>query len=242
MKNDLAKTERLDLEAAQRSDPTPMELMAQAIEKGMTPEALEKLYRLKRDIDADNAKRLFAKAFTELQAEMPIIQACRVVPNKDGSERYKYAPYEDIMRQAQPLLKRFGFTVSFSTVVDGNRVRAICILLHKGGHERTNEYAVRIGGGPPGSTEMQADGAAYTYAQRGALCDCLGITISGRDNDARDLGANVSHDQCEDLRQRVADAKLNVTSFLKWAGATSFETIPETSYRKLDDYLKGKGF
>ncbi len=238
-KNELAPVTEHHLSA----EPRPGDLMAMALSNGLTPESvgvMERLCKLKAEQDALNAKRDFAAAFVDLQSAMPMIKAEKAVPNKDGSVRYHYAPYEDIMKQVAPLLRAHGFTLSFSTKVEAPRVTAICTLMHRGGHERTNEYAVRIGSGPPGSSDTQADGAAYTYAQRGALCDALGITVGGRDNDARDIGASVTPDQAEDLRQRVAATKTVEHTFLKFAGATSFEQIPANRYHELDFLLRKK--
>ena len=238
MANELLKSEAAPLA---KKEPSIGEMMKAVIDGGVTKDAVEvmaKLCELRNQEDLRNAKRDFASAFVELQAEMPVIQPTQPVPNKDGTLRYKYAPYDAIMKQVAPLLKKWGFTLSFSTQVGDGRVTAFCTLMHRGGHERTNQYAVRIGGGPPGSTETQADGAAYTYAQRGALCDALGITVAGKDTDARDLGAPVTDDQAEDLRQRVQAGKVNESSFLKWCQAVSFETIPAAMYDKASTWLK----
>src|SRR3712207_7815315 len=56
---------------------------------------------------------LFRSAFSALQAEIPSVVASKVVNNNNGTPRYKFAPYEDIMRQVKPLLARHGFAVSF---------------------------------------------------------------------------------------------------------------------------------
>ncbi len=225
------------------AEPRVGDLMALALGHGLTPESvgvMERLCALKASQDALNAKRDFAAAFSDLQGDMPAIKAEKAVPNKDGSTRYHYAPYEDIMKQVAPLLRKHGFTLSFSTKVEAPRVTAICTLMHRSGHERTNEYAVRIGSGPPGSSETQADGAAYSYAQRGALCDALSITVSGRDNDARDIGASITQDQAEDFRQRVAATRTNEQQFLKYATATSFDNIPAARYAELNAMLRRK--
>ena len=71
-----------------------------------------KLYERMED---KKAEREFAQAFVALQAEMPAVKALRAVPNRDGSTRYNFAPYEEIMDQIAPMLKRHGFTVTFST-------------------------------------------------------------------------------------------------------------------------------
>lgn len=224
-------------------EPRIGDLMKMVLAGGVTPECVgvvERLCKLKSEQDAQAAKRDFAAAFADLQSDMPMVKAEKAVPNKDGSVRYHYAPYEDIMKQVNPLLRKYGFTLSFSTKVEAPRVTAICTLMHRSGHERTNEYAVRIGNGPPGSSDTQADGAAYSYAQRGALCDCLGIVVSARDNDAREIGALISPDMAEHLRQRVSETGSNEAAFLKYAGAATFHTIPANRYEALDLLLKKK--
>jgi len=246
MKNtELAKTERLDLDAKPTTGGGAMAMIEQLIAKGVTSDnvaALKELRGMYIDEEERHAKRAFAEAFRAMQNELPAIAPTKIVPNKDGSTRFKYAPYDELMKTVGPVMQKHGFSATFSTKFNEGRVTSVCTLIHDLGHERTNEYSVRIGSGPPGATESQADGAANQYAQRGALSDALNLVILGRENDARDLGASVTHDQAEDLRQRVKDAKLNEGAFLKWAGAPDYETIPATRYERLSAYLKEKGY
>lgn len=219
-------------------------MMLQAvIEKGVTSEnvaAIEKLVGLYERMQDRDAEKAFAVAFNALQSEMPRIQATKPVPGNDGTIRYKFAPFEEIMAQVAPLLQRHGFTVCFSNRYEDNRIVETCILQHIGGHKRSNDFAVRIGSGPPKSSESQADGAAATYAKRFALTNALNIVVSGLDNDARLEGAYVSKDVAEELERRVKMINGDIPAFLKWAGAKSFAAIPETSYEKLDAFLKKK--
>ena len=220
-----------------------MEMMDRLIEKGVTPETVAVLKELRLmhiDDQERNAKAAFATAFREMQSELPAIAPMTEVPNKDGSLRYKFASYDQLKKIVGPIMQKHGFAVSFSTKLEGNRVVSICTLTHDAGFSRSNEYYCRIGSGPPGSSESQADGAANSYAQRGALCDALDIVIQGRDNDARDLGAPVTFAQSESLRQRVYETKSDERAFLKFAGAQTFETIPSTRYAELDAFLKRK--
>ena len=112
--------------------------------------------------------------------------------------------------------------------------------MHRGGHERSNPYSVRIGSGPPGCSESQADGSAHSYAKRGALCDALNIVVHGIDNDARMEGGKVTAEQAEELERRAQLTNSNIAAFLKLAGATKFAEIPATKYDLLDDMLKRK--
>ncbi len=214
------------------------------IDKGITSEnveAVDKLVGLLERMDAKRAEREFNSAFAMLQSEMPRIQATKPVPAKDGTIKYKYAPIDVIMEQIQPFLSKHGFAIRFSEkpIADG-RVTMICTLMHKGGHSVANEYSNRIGAGPPNASESQADGSAASYAQRGALCDCLNIVTFRVDDDARSLGKPITKEQAEDLRRRVHATASNEKDFLAFAQAAGYEHIMNSDYARLDASLRRK--
>jgi len=220
-------------------------MLEAVISKGVTSEnvgALEKLVGLYERMQAKSAEQAFNEAFVELQKDMPRIQAKKPVPNRDGTVRYVFAPYESIMEQVQPFLVKHGFTVSFSTRFDGPRIVKICTLRHTAGHSVSNEFAATIGSGPPSASGAQADGAAGTYAKRFALCDALNVVID-IDNDARAEGANISAEQAKDLRARVAATASDEAKFLSFAlhgRPGTFEDIHADMYATLDQNLKRK--
>lgn len=222
----------------------PVAAMLQAVTaQGVTPEnaaALEKLTDLYIKMDAVNSKRAFNADFAAMQAELPNVAATKAVPNNDGTTRYTYAPFEEIMATVKPILVKHGFGVRFSQEVEEGRLVAVCTLSHRGGHSECNRFAVRIGTGPRGTSEAQADGAASTYAKRYALCNCLNIAID-RDTDARgegDVSRYITTEQARDLEDRLRGCgREDFSKFLKFAGATSFATIMESKYNELDDWL-----
>lgn len=214
------------------------------IEKGVTAEnvaAFGQLIQLQERIaDRENEKE-FAAAFKELQAEMPNVRAIRPVVDKHGVTKYKIAPFEDIMKQVSGPLQKHGFTISFSgDVAEGGRIVKTCTLQHISGHKRTNTYAVRIGGGPPGATESQADGSAHSYAKRGALSDALNIVIEHCDDDANNEGAPITKQQADNLRERVKATGSDEARFLAFAQAETFEEISESRFDALDEFLHKK--
>lgn len=198
----------------------------------------EKLAMIK-DLVAMDAERKFSAAFVALQAEMPNVKATKAIPNNDGTVRSKFAPFEEIMEQVAPLLKRHGFTVTFSTDFGEGRLIKTCTLTHMGGHSRSNKFAVRIGSGPPRASEAQADGAASTYAKRFALCDALNIVIDV-DTDARLEGSSITPEQADELEKRVAMLNQDHGKFLKWLGATKYSEIASAKYQMADDFLAKK--
>jgi len=223
--------------------PSVGEMLKAVIDKGVTAEsvgALEKLVGLYERMEDKKAERAFAAAFVSLQAEMPNVQATKAVPNNDGSIRYRFAPFEDLMEQVAPMLQKHGFTVSFSSKFEEGRIISTCTLQHIEGHKRTNDFAVRVGKGPPGSSESQGDGAAASYAKRFALVEALNIVVSHLDNDARLEGGPVSKEQAFELERRVQETNSSMEAFLKFAGASKFAEIPSAKYSILDEFLSKK--
>ncbi len=240
---EIKERRRLQKELMASREPSVAMMLQKVIDGGITKEnvtALESLVGLYDRMQAKNAEREFNQAFAKLQSELRSVNATRTVPNKDGSPRYRFAPFEDIMEEVQPVLVDNGFSISFnSRFMEGGRMVSICTLRHIGGFSQSNEFAVRIGGGPPGATETQADGAAKTYAKRGALCDALNIVVE-HDDDARMIGKPIGRALAEDLETRVIRVGSDITAFLKYAGADKFEDISDDRYPVLDEMLKRK--
>ena len=222
-------------------------MLQQFIAQGVTTEnvaAFEKLVALYERMQDKDAEKQFAQAFTKMQSEMPVILALKAVPNKDGSTRYHFAPYESIMEQVKPLLEKHGFTVTFSMGFNEGRVIQTCTLQHIGGHSRSNQFMARVGNGPPGSSEAQGDGAASTYAKRFALCNALNIICEADTDagklDARNEGAPISWDQVCFLKEQVRETGSNEAAFLKYAGVTKYEEISANRYDSLLSALETK--
>lgn len=203
---------------------------------------VEKLADLLEKQELRAAERAFNAAFVALQNDMPPVQAQQAVPNRDGTIRYMFAPYDQIMDKVRPYLQKHGFAINFNTRrEEGGRIVAICTLRHSGGHSVSNEFAVRIGSGPPGSSEAQGDGAAATYAKRFALCQSLNIVIErGMDNDANVLGGRIDPAKAAELKQRLLATGADVAAFLKFAGAATFEDIDSAKVPMLESAIRKK--
>jgi ERF superfamily len=229
-------------ELVKAPEPSVASMLQAVIDRGITAEnvaALEQLVGLYERMQAKDAEREYNAAFARLQSELPQVEATKPVPNRDGTIRYRFAPFEEIMSIVQPFLTKNGFSVSFDTRFADERVSSICTLRHTSGHSQRNEFAVRIGQGPPSASEPQADGSAKTYAKRGALSDALNIVIE-HDDDARMVGKPIGKALAEDLQSRVKACGANEEAFLKFAGAVDYESISDERYEALDTLLRRK--
>lgn len=219
--------------------PSVGQMMQTFIERGITEQnvaAFDKLMELHERLQARDAEKQFAVAFAALQAEMPPVIKRKGVPDKYGVIKYYFAPFEDVMGIVRPILIKHGFSVTFSLTFADNRMIQRCILQHIGGHSRENQFMVRVGSGPPGSSEAQGDGAAATFAKRYALCSALNIVCEDDNDaslDARQVGAPISKDKVVYVRELVKETKSDEAAFLKYAQVTRYEDIGELDYDRL---------
>lgn len=239
--------------------PTPAIMLSNAldtIQRGeVTPQHVEVLCQM-MDLYERNEKReaekAFASALTELQGETIRVQATKAVDVKNGVPRYTFAPYEEIMQLVQPMLTRHGFSITFDTKVDDQRLTSVCTLTHKAGHSRSNQFSVRFSK-PPGCSDAQGDMSTKSYAKRGALCDALNIVVD-HDDDARMVGKPIGKERGLELRRRVVETKSDEIAFLKFAGVNvnedeldcheaydeAYAEISDERYDSLDDILRRK--
>ncbi len=201
-------------------------------------DVLEKMMNLYANEEKRRAEKDFAAALVDLQGETIRVQATKAVDVKAGVPRYTFAPYEEIMAVVQPILTRHGFSITFDTKIDGDRLYSVCTLTHKAGHSRSNQFAVRFTT-PPGSSSAQGDMSTKSYAKRGALCDALNISIE-HDDDARMIGKPIGQALALDLEDRVRKVGADEDAFLKYAGAKTYAEISDERYPALDELLKRK--
>ena len=219
-----------------REQPTVAQLLQSMIESGKLNQdnvgAFKELCELHWKQQARDAEKEFNAAFAQLQSELPNVEAIRAVKNNDGTERYRYADFQTIMDAIQPVLTAHKFSVTFNTRVEVDRLYAICTLLHVSGHSRSNEFGVRMVGGPPGTSEQQKDGSAKTYAKRGALSDALNIVID-HDDDARVMGGPIDEKLADEFRQRVRECGADERAFLKFGGVVPSDPPARSDYLKI---------
>jgi hypothetical protein len=185
-----------------------------------------------------DAKQKFIQARIAMQPAMKKIVATHAVPAKDGTIKYKTAYFEEIDDQARPVLGQYGFSVAFK---EGPRVEGlvtkILVLQHEAGHSEEYPYTVRIGAGPYGASETQADNAAHTSAKRRAFCDALNIVIGREDSDETNLGSFITPADAKKLKERVIATGTVEKSFLEFAKAPDYEHIYTARFEELHQFL-----
>jgi len=167
-------------------------LIAQAIDKGVPVDTMERLLVMRRELKAEHAKEQFHKAMATFQSECPIIKKTKPVYNKDGKTvRYRYAPIDSILNQVKGLIQKYGFSYTIDTVNENEKVKAICTVTHAAGHSQTSSFDLPIDKSAFMNNQQQF-ASALTFGKRYAFMNAFGILTGDEDNDAK--GASDSMD------------------------------------------------
>jgi hypothetical protein len=185
----------------------PESLIRFAIERGSSPEAIERLMAVRRELQAEHAKLEFDTALAAFQAECPIIEKRKAVMEKSGGGvRYRYAPLDDIVAQVKQLLQKHGFSYTLNSPKEDNAsfVGAVCTVTHRAGHSRDSMFRVPI---DPKAfmSEAQKFASALTFSKRYAFCNAFGILTGDEDIDgagarAKQAGPSAIHGEAAPSR------------------------------------------
>ena len=165
-------------------DPSsPEALIAQAIDKNLPVETMERLLAMRKELKAEAAREAFVAAMSKFQGECPIVEKKKSVAEKGGGTRYKYAPLDVIVAQVRETLSKNELAYTVDAEQTETAVTALCKVTHVMGHSETSKFTVPI---DPKAymSAPQKFAAALTFAKRYAFCNALGILTGDEDTDA----------------------------------------------------------
>lgn len=161
---------------------TGMHLIQNALERGVDVQTMERLLEMRNRLKQEQAREAFFKSLSAFQSEIPVIPHTKKVLNKDGTIRYSYAAFEDIIRTITPYINKHGFSINFKTRFENEAVIVDCIITHEAGHSEVTSFRapVQMSGR---MLPIQEWGAALTFAKRYSLSLALGLATE-EDTDA----------------------------------------------------------
>lgn len=165
------------------------------------------LLEMQKDFMKQQAIINFNNDFSLMSKEIPVIAKTKKAHNT------WYAPLEDIVKITQPILSKYGFSISFSTSQNGlDSVTVQCTLMHRDGHSTSTELMLPTKSVSNSMNAMQAIGAAITYAKRYTLSGILNIATGDDDNNgfttnARTAKPAINSEQLEKALKAISEKK-----------------------------------
>jgi hypothetical protein len=152
---------------------------------------LQALLAVKKEYEADEARKAFVAAMNAFKVNPP-----RIVKNKTVSfdrTSYRHATLDNVCDQIGAALAQHGLSHRWDVQqVEGGVIRVACVLTHALGHSER----VQLDGLPDASgskNKIQQVGSTVTYLQRYTLLSITGLATTDQDDDG--AGAGERHEE-----------------------------------------------
>jgi hypothetical protein len=159
-------------------------LLTIAVEKGLSPEAMERLVNLQQRLMQQQAEEAFNLAIQRFQSACPVIT--KNATADAGKYSYNFADLPHIAATIRPHLESAGLSYSFDSKLESDRLRVTCTVHHVAGHSRTSTFEAKIDG-PSAMSQLHKSASTLTYCRRYALTLALGLTTADTDDDGRGI-------------------------------------------------------
>lgn len=180
------------------ADPFLMMIERAASDPRVDIDKMERLFRMKLDMDARNAKAAYLLALAEMQPKLPVITKHGVISKNEKDERgnrtgrqeamTKYARWEDVVEGITPVLADYGFSLSFRVAQPTpDRVAVSGVLGHRDGHTEETTLALPIDS-TGAKNNVQGWGSSVSYGKRYTAFALLNISARGEDDDGNGPG------------------------------------------------------
>lgn len=185
-------------------------------------EKLRALLAVKKEWEADEARKAFVVALNAFKANPPKVLKDKAVAFGAGKASYKHAGLDNASELIGAALAEHGISHRWNVKQEAGNITVTCILTHALGHsESVSMTAQADNSGSKNS--IQAVGSAVSYLQRYTLFAASGIAPKDVDDDGRG-GANThemdSKAKDEHLRS-IEGAKDSKHLESLWAGIAS---------------------
>jgi hypothetical protein len=196
----------------------------------LDPSTLEQLIAAEERQRASDAALAFAADFTQMSAELPVIDEHGVLRHGDQIVG-TYALWEDVNEAIRPVLRQFGFALSFVTTSQAEDVVITAEIIHKSGHSRST--SLRLAPDASGDkNSIQAIGSAVSYGRRYTASALLNLTSRGEDDDGRRAAGCIGTDQQEEIDAALMKTGADANRLLKYLRVETLALLPASRFEE----------
>ncbi len=221
-------SEKKDIEVVDTKS-APAQAIDYAMSKGATIEQLEKLFLLKKEYEADEARKAYNVAMANFKAKPAKIEKDKTV--KFNATKWNYAPLNSIVEAITPELSKNGLSVSWRTKQNGKIIVA-CRISHVLGHYE--EIELSADADTSGSkNSIQAMGSTISYLQRYTLTSILGLAAEDMDDDGQSVTVEYIDDkQKSQLVDMLNDKGISIEKFCSKFTIKELAELPKTKFQQ----------
>lgn len=202
---------------------------------------MQRLMEMRETEMARMAQKAFNEAMAAAQAEMP--QVVRDAKNTQTSSLY--AKYETISEAIQPIITKYGFSLTFSEGKPDkeNHIRILCDVMHEDGHTKQYHADVPFDNvgmkGNANKTATHAYGSTKSYGKRYLKCDIFDVAVKDADDDGNAASApppeRINEKQLEQLRNLISETQTDIKKFCELG---KIEALPDMLARDFESAMR----
>ena len=222
-------------------------MIMQAIKEGTPVETLERVLAMRDKLKAEYAKEQYDIAMSGFQSECPIIKRVKEgSKTKSGQLAFKYAPLEVIIKEVQPMMRKYNLSYNFKPMKNeqGKLTDVRCYATHINGYSDFSEMPVTEGGGTSLMSGSQISAASITFAKRYAFCNIFGIVTEEEDNEnqlPKDVPAEpTAMSRLPIIKQMIKDAGYKEGAIAQKFNTPSIDDMDERTLLILEKSLQEK--
>lgn len=206
-----------------------MRLISEAVSGQMPLETINSLLDLRDREEARQAKAAFTRAFANMQPALPSIAERGVIKNSQGKVQSTYALWEDVNEQIKPVLKRYGFSLSFD-VDTTSQIKVTAFLTHVDGHERATSIVLPVDASQYRNV-VQSTASSISYGKRYTAGALLNLTSRGEDDDGQSAGSDmISEAQFRELQDLIDESNSDIQRFTQYMGIPALKMLPANRF------------
>lgn len=207
---------------------------------------MRELIDLKREIEADEARKAYAAALATVQNEMPRITKAGAILNKERQVQSRFARLEDIDAGLRPLLADNGFALTFNTEATVKDTIVKGTLTHRLGHSETKQISLPLD--TSGSKNgIQGMGSTFAYGRRYITKMFFNVIEENEDDDGNGGSQMIGTEEVSLLAKKIKELagkpenEPRVTErFLKFMGVEQLSDILVKNLPKAINALRPK--
>lgn len=228
-----------------------MQLAQMAMSQGKIAEMRE-ILALKREYEADEARKAFVAAMADFKAEAGNITIAKnkhvSFTTQKGKTEYWHAELHDITRALVPIMAKHGLSHAWTFRQDKG-ITVGCIITHRNGHKSEPVEMTAQADDSGGKNTIQSIASTKTYLERYTLLAATGMATGGEvDNDGQEWEQPevtfITDEQEAALRDLMDAYVKNHAKFMDWISAGAgfkvekLSEIPASLFDTVHNQLK----
>ena len=183
------------------------------------------------------AEEQFNTDFLALQEALPPLTKDGAVKNKSGGVQSRYVKFETIQKVITPVMRRYGFSISYDIDEGGQDILVRATLRHRGGHKVT--YGpMRLPRDESGNKNLtQGAGSSFSYGKRYIITAILDLNAGEEDTDGV-APSFITPAQAQTIISALGGRGERVGKFCQTYGLTDVRELAASDFDKVMTLIK----